>query len=409
MHWKKTTLLLAVMLVLAKPSPARNESGCVACHAKEQGEYLVTDKDSMHAQAGIGCADCHGGDKSAMDKDAAHDSAAGFTGKIPRSAVPELCGNCHADVRRMNPYGLPTDQLAQYRTSDHGEKLFGGADPDVATCVDCHGAHGIINIKDPGSPVYPKNVPSTCGRCHGDQRKMEKHGLLANQPANYLTSVHAHLLLDRDDLSAPTCVTCHGNHGAVPPGFSKVEAVCGKCHVKQKQYFDQGPHAKPAQAGGIEACVTCHGNHKVLPADLKLFHVCTLCHSEGDKAFDRAKKIYTLLDDTRKNYDAAENDLAAAGKAGFLTEDEEVMMADAKTYLTQLAPLQHTMDLARLHETSGQVDKIAAEVKKDVAAKEKAARLRKLALVPLAGFMTIMSLGFWLKKRGLHGRAGGGP
>ena len=46
----------------------------------------------------------------------------------------------------------------------------------------------------------------------------------------------------RGDLSAPTCTTCHGNHGATPPGFASVANVCSTCHVFQAQLFDSSPH-----------------------------------------------------------------------------------------------------------------------------------------------------------------------
>ena len=40
-----------------------------------------------------------------------------FHGKPPRADIPSLCGDCHANVTRMNPFGLRTDQLTRYWTS----------------------------------------------------------------------------------------------------------------------------------------------------------------------------------------------------------------------------------------------------------------------------------------------------
>src|SRR5436309_1178419 len=37
--------------------------------------------------------------------------------------VAELCGRCHADAAYMQPYGIPTDQLQQYRESVHWRTL----------------------------------------------------------------------------------------------------------------------------------------------------------------------------------------------------------------------------------------------------------------------------------------------
>jgi hypothetical protein len=36
----------------------------------------------------------------------------------------------------------------------------------VATCSDCHDAHGARAAADPASQVHPANLVTTCGRCH---------------------------------------------------------------------------------------------------------------------------------------------------------------------------------------------------------------------------------------------------
>lgn len=392
-----TAFFLAAAMALALRAAATGEktSYCAACHQ----DQASVEMKSVHANADLGCTGCHGGDPSAEYKEAAKGPGTGYRGIIERTSIPGLCGDCHADVRVINPYGLPTDQLAQYRVSMHGEKLFGEGNVDVATCADCHGAHGILTVRDPESPVFPQNVPSTCGHCHSDAGKMGKYGLEANEEDLYRQSVHAEMLFDQNDLSAPTCVTCHGNHGAVPPGFAKVGLVCGKCHIKQVEYFNQGPHAVPAEAGDIETCITCHGNHKIQRASERLFKVCTLCHDKGTEQIERAAEIYRMLTESQKNFDEAASEVDAAARAGFDTEDEQLMMGDARTYLLQLQPMQHSLDLAKLKDVGAKAEQIVGQVKSDIEKKRVWKRRRKLALIPLSGFMASMSLLFWLKKR----------
>lgn len=399
-------LCLGLMLFSAASSASvQSESSCVTCHVKEKNnEVLLIEQESVHWRAGLGCVGCHGGDPTAKDKESAKADGTGYLGMIPRTAIPELCGSCHSDIRLMNPYGIPTDQLAQYRTSHHGEALFGKGDADVATCADCHHAHGVLSAGDPRSPVYPKNVPETCGSCHSDSDKMSSHGLESDQAELYGKSIHAEMLLEKGDLSAPTCVVCHGNHGAVPPGFARVELVCGKCHIKQKELFDLGPHVVPAQKGDFEACVTCHGNHKVLPASKKLFKTCKLCHEKGDKGFSAARDIYGILDKARKGFEETREKLEEASRAGFETEAEQVLMVDARTYLMQLAPLQHQLDIDKLRVVAAQVEKITIEVEHNLENKKSAIKIRKLAMIPLSGLMILMSFGFWLKKRDMQNK-----
>src|SRR6516165_7071694 len=178
------------------------------------------------AQTQNSCVDCHGGDRTKADMDAMS-KAAGFRGKIGRKDVPELCGRCHSDgafMRKYNP-SLRTDQLAQYKASVHGKRLALG-DTKVAVCTDCHGLHDLRAPTDTRSKVHPLNVAQTCSRCHSDSEYMKGYGIPTDQFAKYTSSVHHEAMTVRGDLSAPTCTTCHGNHGAAPPGVTSVQNVC---------------------------------------------------------------------------------------------------------------------------------------------------------------------------------------
>jgi hypothetical protein len=81
-------------------------------------------------------------------------------------------------------------------------------------------------VKDSRSPVHPLRLPETCARCHADSTHMAKYKLATNQFEDYRKSVHWEALAQRGDLSAPSCASCHGNHGAhAPPG------ELGRCGV----------------------------------------------------------------------------------------------------------------------------------------------------------------------------------
>ena len=97
--------------------------------------------------------DCHGGDPKANDE-TAH-ATDNFKRPDNKRGIAELCASCHSDVRRMNPYGLPTDQLDRYKTSKHGEQLFEHNDQNVAGCTDCHGVHDILSVEGTGQPHLP--------------------------------------------------------------------------------------------------------------------------------------------------------------------------------------------------------------------------------------------------------------
>ena len=186
---------------------AAAEEACRTCHPDVKIEYEA----SVHA-AEFSCTVCHGGDATLLSLDA-HAVQKGYIGKPNRAAIPALCANCHADPNRMKAFGLPTDQYAQYQTSQHGLQLAKG-DTRVAVCTDCHGVHRILSRTEPNSPISARNIPDTCGRCHADQQLMAAYNLPADQVDRFRRSVHGTALYVDEHPLAPTCATCHGTHGA---------------------------------------------------------------------------------------------------------------------------------------------------------------------------------------------------
>jgi len=329
----------------------QTKNSCLDCHSVLDGSLAVTQQTfshDIHEQKGLTCVSCHGGDASSIDPDKAMSPKAGFKGKIDRKQVPQLCGSCHSNpayMRQYNP-GLRTDQLAQYHTSIHGIRLAAG-DTKVAVCTDCHGVHDLRAPNDPQSKVYPTNIADTCGHCHADANYMKEYHIPTNQLAQYKTSVHYEDLVVRGDMSAPTCVTCHGNHGAVPPGVDKVQNVCATCHVFQAQMYDKSSHKQAFEAAGLPGCVVCHSNHAITkPTDAKLGtgpeSVCMQCHTPGDSC-DQARaamlRNLTQLDEAIKKADHA---LAVANASGMEVGEARLDQNKARDSLTKARVAIHS-------------------------------------------------------------------
>jgi cytochrome c553 len=302
----KTQFLLFAVLGLApsfaraqspppKPPPAVN--GCIECHTALDDPRITPPAklfaDDVHAKAGFTCVFCHGGDGRQEDQEKAHDPAKGFIGKPMPRQIPALCGKCHSDAALMKQYdpSQRVDQLAEYLTSGHGKMLARG-DTTVAQCASCHGAHGIQPVKDSRSPVSPTKVAGTCNHCHGDAALMAAHKLPSDPYEKWSKSVHYRARVEKGDLSAPTCNSCHGNHGAAPPQVGSVTNVCGTCHVTFADQFKLSPHWEPFKDMGLPGCVTCHENHEIVkPSEAFLAEgeqsKCSSCH-EADSAGARA-------------------------------------------------------------------------------------------------------------------------
>jgi hypothetical protein len=336
----RSLLLLALLMAPVGSALAQEEapppSSCIACHGNkdlwdESALKIVSGTQTgIHAEKGLSCQDCHGGNPDpalAEDAEAAMSKTFEpnpFRGVPKRTAIPAFCGRCHSDpvyMKRFNP-SLRVDQVEEYWTSQHGHGLRGG-DDKVATCVDCHGVHGILAPGNPGSPVYPTHVAETCRTCHADAARMKGRHLADGRPfpvdqySRWRRSVHAAALLDKGDLSAPTCNDCHGNHGATPPGLESIALVCGQCHGREAELFRASPkhqgfethnemlasthatscvacHEPPAPQAKLEGvrrlseCVTCHSNHAVARPTVAMLAPlprtpCAFCH-EGPES-----------------------------------------------------------------------------------------------------------------------------
>lgn len=144
-------ILLPGMLLLASAAFAAEPPRivCITCHANLPGKYgepvrLWT--GSIHAENGITCYHCHGGDPN--DAANAMSPARGFLGVPKGQAIPAFCGRCHVGVKN------------DYLASAHGKALGKGG----PTCVTCHGNHLVVKAS-----LELINEKS-CSRCHSFER-----------------------------------------------------------------------------------------------------------------------------------------------------------------------------------------------------------------------------------------------
>jgi len=328
---------------------------CQFCHA-QQAEVRLSSPTvglafDVHARQGLGCADCHGGDPLATERDRAHTAAAGFVGRPDPAAIPVLCARCHSNPAFMVTYnpGLPVDQWEKYKTSRHGQLLEMGV-LKVAQCVSCHTAHNVRPAHDPESSVSPANIPRTCAHCHGDSKYMAGFGIPTDQFDKYRASVHGVALLEKGNLGAPACNGCHGNHGAVPPGVQSLAHVCGVCHAINRDMFEKSPHAKVFAIQEIAPCTVCHGYHGITPPTARTFDmeadsVCVTCHVQDDAGWKAGKAMYGQVTELLELRTKAETLLDQAEMLGMDVSDGRFLMRDFRTSFFQLRTLSHELDL----------------------------------------------------------------
>jgi predicted CXXCH cytochrome family protein len=348
-------ICVLVSAALTYAQAASEPNSCVACHATLQDQRLARPAalfsgPDVHRDKGFECIDCHGGNPTTADKTRAHDvsgreSAMAFRGKPAGQAVIATCARCHSDAELMRTYAPKqrVDQATEYAASIHGKRLATG-DAKVATCASCHGAHGVRLVNDAKSPVFPTNVANTCAACHADATRMTGYkkddgsDLPTSQFAEYQKSVHYAALTKANDLSAPTCNDCHGNHGAAPPGVGSIANVCGTCHAVFAQKFALSVHQPIFDKG----CVECHSNHAVLkPSDAMLsadaHGVCQPCHNGEDKTDKGAAAAGAMRADIERlkyGIDQTGALIARVKNAGIEVSDQQLALREAGTKLT---------------------------------------------------------------------------
>lgn len=406
--------LSLVLCVLASVPPlasaqAQAKNSCLDCHFALDPPLLVTQEQfaqDIHAQKGLNCASCHGGDPANEDPEVAMGRAAGFRGKIQRAQIPALCAKCHSDVAYMRQYNpsLRTDQLSQYQTSVHGKRLRQG-DTKVAVCTDCHGVHGLRPATDARSKVHPLNVAETCSACHAKADYMKAYSIPTDQFAGYSASVHHEALTVRGDISAPTCTTCHGNHGAAPPGVASVEFVCATCHVFQAQLFDKSPHKAAFATMGVGACVTCHSNHRIAhPTDAMIGTsndaVCLNCHSPGDPGFQAADAMSRQLSQIVAAIQRSDEILGRAERSGMEVSEAKLEQAQARDALTKARVTIHSFDPKRVQADLAEGVKVTEKTYQAgvVALKERDYRRMGLGVSLIAIVAVLIGLRLYIKK-----------
>jgi hypothetical protein len=364
----------AAAFILLAAAIARGQESCVTCHPDVKIDF----EQSVHGRH-FGCTVCHGGDPALMSE-AAHAVAQRYIGKPSRKDIPALCAACHADSARMQPYHLPTDQYAQYQQSRHGQRLQQG-DERVAVCSDCHGAHRIVARDEPTSPVAARNIAGTCGHCHADAALMAQYQLPSDQLDKFRQSVHGVALFVDEHPAAPSCVTCHGAHGATAPHGGDIRTVCGHCHARTAQYLDQGPHGKAADEGRLSECVSCHGYHDTAAPDLTLFDsTCPACHAADTPPAGVAQKLKTLLGQADEALQNADAGIARAALLAPTVARLHPRLQQGWAYFREARPVQHALDVERVDDLTRTARSISDEVEGAVHGAEQERRLHYLFL-----------------------------
>jgi len=268
---------------LKRPCETVSNVDCSNCHAEVSNVYNM----SGHGQAYFRkdenapyCTDCHGTHKTKSRYD--------DTSPTYRTAIPQLCGNCHkangkavqnADLKEINAF-------LDYSQTVHGKGLTEKGLLPSAVCTDCHTTHFELKESDERSSVNPKNIPATCATCHKgiyDEYILSDHGI--NN--------------DDDTKKYPTCADCHSAHFITDitedKFMNEVTHQCGNCHEDLAETYLETYHGKAYTLGYTKSakCSDCHGAHSIYRSSnpkssissQNIVETCKQCHPDANVRF----------------------------------------------------------------------------------------------------------------------------
>jgi hypothetical protein len=145
------------------------------------------------------------------------------TGTAPKNT----CVLCHSGLSAGSIVGVKSHSWSGSIHQQHGvtcEKCHGG-DPSATEMKVAH--VGVLGSSNPKSPVYFKNIPTTCGKCHGAEFY------------KFTQSLHYKMLESTGE--GPDCVTCHGSMVTRVLAPGTLAAVCDRCHNERMGIFPDVP------------------------------------------------------------------------------------------------------------------------------------------------------------------------
>ena len=253
-------------LLWAIPAPS-DRSECALCHQEmlpEKGEVdgPAAWEDSVHAQVGIGCIDCHREQGRAGLPDPLPEPVQGDSGQAhdliitqapdQRARLSGRCSACHDEQAETVGHSVHGAWAKEHR-------------PSVAPlCIDCHASHRLPGVAEEA----PRRDRALWLRHPADGAMGLCIGCHAERGRSYLEGLHGRLHMTGVP-GTPVCLDCHSAHA--PPRSDiastvhpqRVGELCVQCHAEGRPKAEQEAMTAHLIHAGSAAGAAAHRQDEV--------------------------------------------------------------------------------------------------------------------------------------------------
>ncbi len=208
-----------------KPDPLVTNQQCLQCHMDEDPGLVADWQHSKHAEAGVGCVQCHVVPKDYPTAFKDHPKTGkNWTVQIAVSSV--TCAQCHEK------------EVTEYLESGHSRGgaqwlAANGSGHGIAMTKLSYGYEGMRGGKgimpefmlNKDNKDFDLTVSNICIQCHGTEIKLDEVGkpLPTTWPNDGIASLYP-------DGGVGNCLSCHSRH-KFAASEARQPAACGNCHL----------------------------------------------------------------------------------------------------------------------------------------------------------------------------------
>ncbi|MBN2357123.1 cytochrome c3 family protein [candidate division KSB1 bacterium] len=283
---------------------------CVDCHSPHKIRRVFYTEEFQDSY----CLQCHQNkDLTRAHADGTIDSLYVNVSLLEHSAHNQniACVKCHPNVSRRKqpvckdagPVDCSTCHLQQAEDTDQGihGQLLKKNDPNAPLCTDCHGDHDILRKTDLNAPIFTRNIPMLCAKCHreGEKAAIRYTGDETRVVAHYTQSIHGKGLMESGLMVSAVCTNCHTAHKPLPASDpnstvhpTRVGWTCGICHLGIYESFKSSIHSPLVNKSDekLPTCNSCHKSHEINRVDrtdfrAQILQQCGGCHEYVTKTY----------------------------------------------------------------------------------------------------------------------------